>query len=209
MALHIHGTSLTKVQSTKYLGIQISSDLSWSPQIKSICTKTRKLTGLLYRRFYKFCDCSTLLTLFITCICPHLEYCSCVWDPYLIKDIEALESAQKFALKICSKSWTVSYRDLLGASKIQTLQSRREQTILVYMFKLVNNFVDHPNAPIQHKTFHHPSRTSNPLPLKLQHCRTTKCLNSYFPRTASAWNSLAADTVNYKSVSSFKCTVKL
>ena len=32
----------------------------------------------------------------------HLEYASQVWDPHLIKDIHALESLQKFALRVCN-----------------------------------------------------------------------------------------------------------
>jgi hypothetical protein len=43
-------------------------------------------------------DSSTLLQLYKSFIRPHLEYCSIVWDPYLIGDIEMLEKVQRFAL---------------------------------------------------------------------------------------------------------------
>ena len=36
-----------QVQSFKYLGVLISSSLSWSPHIDTVCTKARKLLGLL------------------------------------------------------------------------------------------------------------------------------------------------------------------
>ena len=37
----------------KYLGVTVSSDLSWSPHTTNCCNKTRRLTRLLYRRFYQ------------------------------------------------------------------------------------------------------------------------------------------------------------
>ena len=77
---------LAKVSSVKYLGVQINSDLSWSTHINNLCCRARRLTGLLYRRFYNNADTKTLLQLYKTFISPHLEYCSIVWDPYLSKD---------------------------------------------------------------------------------------------------------------------------
>ena len=77
----VEGTPLMLVSSVKYLGIQINSDLSWSPHVANLCNKARRLIGLLYRRFYRHTDSTTLLQLYKTFIRPHLEYCSIVWDP--------------------------------------------------------------------------------------------------------------------------------
>ena len=41
---------LEQVETCKYLGVLISSDLSWSKHVHSICAKGKKLIGLLYRR---------------------------------------------------------------------------------------------------------------------------------------------------------------
>ena len=37
-----------------------------------------------------------------------------MWDPHLCKDIDALESVQRFATKICTKSWNTNYQYRLG-----------------------------------------------------------------------------------------------
>ena len=50
-----------------------------------------QLIGLAYWRFHKNSDTKTLLQLYKTFIRPHLEYCSIVWDPYLVKDNESAE----------------------------------------------------------------------------------------------------------------------
>ena len=68
--------------------------------------KTKKLLGLLYRQFYKNCDSTTLLSLYVCLIRPHLEYASQVWNPHLLKDINKIENVQKFALCLCTKQWS-------------------------------------------------------------------------------------------------------
>ena len=47
--LTLNGTILTRINSYKYLGITLTSDLSWLPHISNCCNKTRRLIGLLYR----------------------------------------------------------------------------------------------------------------------------------------------------------------
>ena len=49
----IHDDSqLQQVNLVKYLGLLLTSDLTWSQHINNSCSKTRKLTGLFYRRFH-------------------------------------------------------------------------------------------------------------------------------------------------------------
>ena len=110
--LYVSGTPLLSVSSVRYLGVQLNSDLSWSPHISNLCAKARRLVGVLYRRFYKHANTSTLLHLYKSFIRPHLEYCAIVWDPHLLKDVDALEKVQRFALRMCLKSWSLDHNQL-------------------------------------------------------------------------------------------------
>ena len=96
---------ISRVYQFTYLGVLITFDLTWGEHTHAVCTKARKMLGLLYRTFYTDSSSSSLLRLYSTVICPSLEYACQVWDPYRIKDIEKLERFQKFALKICLKKW--------------------------------------------------------------------------------------------------------
>ena len=70
--LFLGSSALTRVNFLKYLGVTLSSDLSWSLHVRNINAKPRKLVSLLYRRFH-FCSTPTLVTLYTSFIRPHLE----------------------------------------------------------------------------------------------------------------------------------------
>ena len=99
--------------------------------ISKICIKTRKLIGLLYKCFHKYSsavlcwNCS-----YASFIKPHLEYAAASWDPFLKKDIELIEDVQKFALRVCLKSWSATYEELLKHFNLPTLQTRRQHAKL-------------------------------------------------------------------------------
>ena len=59
---------LNATELDKYLGVIITDTLSWQPHITSICKKTRRLIGMLYRNFYEHTSSSTLLKLYLTTI---------------------------------------------------------------------------------------------------------------------------------------------
>ena len=105
----LNSSPLEQVETFKYLGILLSLDLSWSSHIDFICTKARKLIGLLYRRFYGNVDNHSLLELYSVLVRPHLEYAAPIWNPHFIKDTNKLESVQRFALKMCLKQWNLGY----------------------------------------------------------------------------------------------------
>ena len=70
----LNGTPLEQVETFKYLRVLLLSDISWSAYIESICTKARKVIGLLYRRFYGNVDYHILLEFYSALVHPHLEY---------------------------------------------------------------------------------------------------------------------------------------
>ena len=93
--LETNGNVVNQVNEYKYLGVILSSDMSWSSHISA----TRKFIGVLYRKFYLYSETYALLHLYQSLIRSHIEYACSVWDPHLNKDIERLEGVQKFELK--------------------------------------------------------------------------------------------------------------
>ena len=121
------GSPLKQVDSVKHLGVLLTSDLSWNEHITRICNKTRKLIGLLYRRFHH-CSPEVLLKLYKAFIRPHLEYAPQVWDPHLVKNIDLLEKTQKFALRVCCKDW--STESLPGSLSLRPSQDSQVVSLI-------------------------------------------------------------------------------
>ena len=96
--------ALTGFPSIKYLGVTISSDLSWSIHINSTCTKARKQLGFLYCNLYQ-ANRDSIAYLYKATVLPILDYCCCVWDPYQSTHTAKLEKVQKFAAKLATGLW--------------------------------------------------------------------------------------------------------
>ena len=202
------GQPLQRVDTYKYLGLLVSSDLSWSDHVSSIRSKARKLLGMLYRRFYAHSNSDALFHLYQSLVRPHLEYASSVWSPYRIGEIKALEDIQKFALRICRKTWDQSYQSLLELFQIPTLEDRRIYLDLCTMFKIVHNLCYFPSDVLCE---HHVTRTTRATLGRPSHLHfhypsfhTTQFQKSFVMRSIKAWNSLPLDLLSCPSVSSFK-----
>ena len=140
--LIMQGHHLERVECLKYLGLLLSTDLSWTAHVESVCSKARKLLGLLYRKYYQYAEPQILLQLYISLVRPHLEYASPVWNPYLQKNINTLEEVQKFALRMCSKQRDQAYSQLLQLFNIPTLSECRLYLDLCTMFKVVHDYLN-------------------------------------------------------------------
>ena len=195
---------MTRVYNYKYLGVTITADLSWTLHISNCCNKTRKLTGLLYRRFHQHASSPTLLKLYCSFIRPHLEYASIVWNPGLKGNIDELEDVQKFALRVCFKSWELSYSELLTNARLPSLEQRRLLASLCHLFKILQGFTDFDNAPLQSRVNLYNTRSSNKPILSVPAARTNYYQHSFFPNIISMWNSLPREATECKSILCFK-----
>ena len=195
-AILINGMPIDMVDSYKYLGLLISSDLSWSHHIDSICGKARKILGLLYRRFSHDAEPYALLQLYLSLVRPHLEYRSQVWDPHLQKDINQLEGVQKFGLRICARQWDLSYDELLSNFGVPTLNDRRLYLKLTTMFKIIHDLLVFPPVFVHRST--RANVNSNTFIQPFAH--TNSFLYSFVPHSISLWNSLPNSVTNAHSL---------
>ena len=98
----LDNTLLPLVGHHKHLGVWLESSLSWSYHISTICAKKNKVLGLI-RRTFASRNPVGITTAFKVQVRPILEYAFPVWNPYLVKDIYAIESVQRKASSlICS-----------------------------------------------------------------------------------------------------------
>ena len=162
---------------------------------------------MLYRNFYRYVDASTLLKMYKSIIRPHLEYACVIWDPHLAKDVKSIENTQKFALRVCNKSWGTCYEELLTTSSLTTMARRRSHLKLCMFFNIINQYISYPNPPFSKSVTLFPNRHANKVQLSVPFARTNIFKFSFFPSTINAWNTLEFDCTTINSLNSFKCAL--
>ena len=77
----LEGTVLENVESIKYLGVTITSDLKWNSHIRNVCSKANRTVGFLRRNLFS-CPQDVKEAAYKSMVRPILEYGSTVCDPH-------------------------------------------------------------------------------------------------------------------------------
>ena len=194
------------VSSVKYLGVTITSKLSWSEHVNNISKATRRQLSLIYRKFANATP-QARSHIFRTAVLPKLDYCSSVWDPHLSTLVSSLESVQKYACRVVTKHWRYDYETLLSNLGWQTLRTRRKLQKLKVCYTILSHqscipattFTPHPHPSPR---LHHNRALLTPF------VRTVAHKSSFFIDIIPLWNSLSSVIVNSSSPSSFKSRLK-
>ena len=90
----ILGAMLKLVANHDYLGVAISSDLSWLRHVKKNSNKASRTLGLL-RRTLSPCSKNVKSIAYKMLVRPKLEYACEDWNPYIMKCIQKIEQIQR------------------------------------------------------------------------------------------------------------------
>ena len=90
----ILGATLKRATNHDYLGVTISSDLSWLRHVTNISNKTSRNLGLL-KRTLSPCAQSVKSIAYKMLVRPQLVYACEVWNPYTMKCIKKIEQMQR------------------------------------------------------------------------------------------------------------------
>ena len=124
---YIHGKELAVTTKAKYLGVNISKNLSWNHHIDSVCKKANNTTAFL-RRNLASCPRSIKDKCYKTMARPQVEYASSVWDPHTQRNINRVEQVQRRAARYFftnNYSSTSSVTAMLERLEWETLPQRR------------------------------------------------------------------------------------
>ena len=177
--------------------------LSWSEHISGVCSRARRVLGLLYRQFYRNSSSATLKLLYLSLVRPHLEYASQLWDPYTQNDMDKLEAVQKFALKLVSHRWDASYEELLRLVNVPKLSERRLHLKLAQVYKIIHGLCYFPEDIFEMHTSHS-DRLTRADTLYCPFARTNYFFHSFVPNSIRAWNSIDESQACAVSLHSFK-----
>jgi len=130
---------LHNVSTVKDLGIFVDDRLTFNCHINNIVARASVRANLIHKCFTSK-DITTMIRAFVVYVRPLLEYAFPVWSPYLLKDIKRVESVQRrFTKRLCGMSY-LSYASRLKALSLHTLEYRRLQHDLIYVYKILFGF---------------------------------------------------------------------
>ena len=201
----LHNKLLETVSQATYLGVEISSDLSWSPHVNKITSKASQSLGFLQRNF-PLARPETKQAAYTSIVRPTLEYCASAWDPYLHKDIQKIENVQRRAARFVSGNYAKTpgtVTNIMSQLQWETLEHRRKIGRLSLFYKMVN---DHVDVPISRYLVPQTRQTRHTHHLAFQKPITTVDYYKYsfFPRTVTLWNTLPSNVVSADTVLGFK-----
>ena len=133
----LEGADLENVESIKYLGVTITSDLRWNTHVCNVCTKANRTLVFLRRNLYS-CPQEVKEAAYKGLVRPVLDYGCSVWDPPGVVLQEELESVQKCAARLVTGNYnyeTESMTDILEQLKWESLKKRRKNNRLILLYK--------------------------------------------------------------------------
>jgi hypothetical protein len=197
----LHGHILKPVPDTKYLGLTISDDLSWTKHIDKTSAKGNQKLGFLKRNL-KIKNQDLKAQAYKTLVRPTLEYSSTVWDPYTARSADSLEMVQRRSARWVMNDYfrTSSVTTMLQSLNWRLLALRRADARLTMLYKIKLELV-----LINPASYFRLQR--NNFNIQPIHSRTAYYANSFFPRTISNWNELPLDVKAAPTLGSFKTQV--
>jgi len=194
---------LQRVLSAKYLGVTISSNLSWSTHISGVIGRANSALSF-FRRNFGHCNREIKIKCYETYIRPICEYATVIWSPHLQSNIHQLEMVQRKAARFVFSDYSrySSVSAMLNELDWRTLEKRRDNSILVMLHKIINQYVDIPHNQILHTA---PSNTrSNSRKFLHLPSRIDSFKHSFFPGAIRLWNHLPDHLVEIDNVDTFK-----
>jgi len=87
-------------------------------------------------------DLLSLVRAFIVYVRPILEYCSVVWNPFLLKDITTIEKVQRRFTERLRGMSKLTYHQRLVKVGLESLELRRIRADLVLAYKIIFRLTD-------------------------------------------------------------------
>ena len=200
----LNGHLLKHVDSVKYLGVNISKDLSWEPHCSYVAAKATKTLNFL-RRNVRVSNPKIKEKAYKALVRPQMEYAHTVWDPIYADHAKKLNDVQRRAARFVTGRYRrrSSVEDMLNTLEWPDLAARREHARLLMFYKIHYKLVATP-MPLTLKGHPEPTRYENTLAYRIPTVPQNYYSESFFLRTAEAWNYLPEATVRAGTLDAYK-----
>jgi len=123
---------------TRDLGVIIDKKLNFNSHVSAVAQKAHVRASLILRTF-KTRDPIFLTQAFIIYVRPLLEYCTSVWSPCSVSNINKIESCQGWFTKRIKGMSGMQYSERVACLNLESLQTRRLKCDLKICYKIIHN----------------------------------------------------------------------
>ena len=207
--IQINTTSISRIYQTKFLGVVISSDLSWDHHTKYVCSKISKGIGIIYKARFKL-NLQSLVSLYYSFVYPYLSYCLEVWGSTTKKNLLSLHKKQKKVIRlVIGADYCAHTEPLFLRLKILNVYRLYEYNVGLFMFKYHRG--DCPSSldyMFIQNTFIHNYSTRQKYNYHVPHFRLSICLGNIRYKGVVIWNKVRENINTECSYITFKSRLK-
>ena len=147
---------------------------------------------------FQHIDNEMLIHLYKALVRPHVEYASCVWSPFKIRDIKLIEGVQRRATRLSRDLRNEPYNIRLTTLGLPTLQFRRERADMLQVFKILNGYEDIDSSRLF--TLSSTGLRGHSLKLFKERSRLLLRKQTFTQCVVDSWNNLPGNVVNAPSI---------
>ena len=208
-SIRIGNTDIERVESTKFIGVNLDERLTWEKHILMIKSKVAKGIGILCKARKVF-PIAILRTLYYSLIYPHLTYCIEVWGNTSKLHLDSLFLMQKKVVRVITSAGYTAHTDPLFANlQLLKLSQIYSFFIMTFVFKFTKGMLPKVFLPFFQRNCEVSSKTTrNSHKLYQPKFKTTLYKNSFKYQCVIEWNAKIDDIDDKCSVHTFKKRIK-
>ena len=115
----------------------MDSDCKFSTHINRVADKMKEMSGWILRRSR---SPALMLILWKSLVLPHHDYCSQLWSPYTVADIQKLEMVQRSFVRKIDGMHALNYWEQLNRLGLYSLERRRGRYRIFFVWKVIEGF---------------------------------------------------------------------
>lgn len=208
--IRIDDTAIQQVDTTKFLGLLIDSNLSWHSHTQHISKIISKLNGVI-RKVSPFLPQESLHTLYNSLVLPYFSYGAMIWADPNNTCLDSLFLLQKRVIRSCTISPWLAHTDPLFATlKTLKIYDIYKFQLAVFMYQHHNNML--PSDLIDETFFNtaYPVHNYETRNVNTQFIKPTKTMLAYNTSASQGpllWKNIPT-SIKTSTIASFKAKLK-
>ena len=199
---YLYGHELQRVESYKYLGVILDTNLNFKLHIDTLL-KTLRYKLYIFSKIRKYLTVQASLCIYKSTILPYIDYGDIFYQACSNTYLQKIQDKQTKALKICYNIFGNQDENILHTNaNLATLKKRRDSHVLNFMYKRkgMEIYLDRRDLP---------TRTHEATTFLVPNFQLTQFKNSLLYKGAIMWNQSPNELKQIDTYIAFKEKTKL